>query len=57
MDKVKKLPEDIKTIWRLNALIDCMISLIIALAIFIGKMFAPKGMQTFLLMAGIIFLD
>lgn len=56
MDKVKKLPEDIKMIWRLNALIDCMISLIIAVAIFIGKMFAPKGMQTFLLIAGIIFL-
>ena len=56
MDKVKKLPKDIKMIWRFNALIDCVILLIITLAIFIGKIFAPKGMQTFLLVIGSIFL-
>lgn len=56
MDKVKKLPKSIKTIWRWNALIDCAILLVITLAIFIGKLFAPKGMQTFLLIVGLIFL-
>lgn len=55
MDKVKKLPEDIKTIWRWNALLNCVILLIISLAMLIGKIFAPKGMQIFLLITSVIF--
>lgn len=45
MDKARKLPTDIKWIWRLNAIIDFVILGIITAAFFIWKMTAPVNMK------------
>ncbi|MFD1418593.1 PH domain-containing protein [Companilactobacillus keshanensis] len=48
MDKVEKLPEDIKTIWRINVLIDGFLYLIILLALVILSIFLPEKGQNFI---------
>lgn len=51
MDLVEKLPSDIKTIWRLKALIDFVILVVIAGALLVWRILGPKSMEKPLLMA------
>ncbi|WP_334331838.1 MULTISPECIES: PH domain-containing protein [unclassified Companilactobacillus] len=54
MDKIKRLPADIKQTWKINAVIDFAIWLVIVSAIFIGRIFVPTGMKKIFLIVGII---
>lgn len=56
MDKVKKLPTEIKTIWRLKAVLELIMMLIIAAGVFTWRYFAPQNMQKGLMTTGIVVL-
>lgn len=45
MNNIKKLPIEIKSIWRLNAIMDFLILIAITIAIFIWRIFAPIDMK------------
>lgn len=48
MDKVKQLPEQIKSIWRIRAVIDLLITLIIAVPFFVWSKVAPTSVEPWL---------
>lgn len=50
MDKVEKLPKDIKTIWRLDAATNFISLLIIMGGFLVWYKFAPEGMKSVLMM-------
>lgn len=56
MDKVKKLPAEIKTLWRFKAIVELVLMLLVAVGIFIWRHFAPQNMQKGLLTTGMIVL-
>ncbi|PMD69803.1 PH domain-containing protein [Companilactobacillus nuruki] len=56
MNNIKKLPIEIKSIWRLNAIMDFLILIAITIAIFIWRIFAPIDMKKGLGVATLILL-
>ncbi|MQS53273.1 PH domain-containing protein [Companilactobacillus mishanensis] len=56
MNKVEKLPADIKKIWRLNAYFDFFILFVVSAVFYIWKIFAPKNMQPALFRISLIIL-
>lgn len=56
MNNIKKLPIEIKSIWRLNAIMDFLILIAITIAIFIWRIFAPIDVKKGLGVATLILL-
>ncbi|KRK64824.1 hypothetical protein FC72_GL001878 [Companilactobacillus tucceti DSM 20183] len=54
MDKVEKIPKEIKTIWRINAIFDFLIFLIVILGMALIKMIFPGINKDFIIISQVV---